>query len=48
MQPAQVEGLQAELARLAAERTELPAQLGFAERQAGRRGSLVAGAIRLS
>lgn len=41
VQAAQVEGLQAELARLAAERTELQAQLGFAERQAGRRGSLV-------
>lgn len=41
VQAAQVEGLQAELARLAAERTELQAQLGFAERQAGRRNSLV-------
>lgn len=41
VQAAQVEGLQAELARLAAERTELQAQLGFAERQAGRRTSLV-------
>ncbi len=40
VQAAQVEGLQAELARLAAERRELQTQLGFAERQAGRHSSL--------
>ncbi len=40
VQAAQVEGLQAELARLAAERSELQAQLAFAERQAGRHSSL--------
>lgn len=41
VQAAQVEGLQAELAKLAAERKELQAQLGFAERQADRRLSVV-------
>lgn len=40
VQAAQVEGLHADLARLAAERRELQAQLGFAERQAGRQSSL--------
>lgn len=40
VQAAQVEGLQAELARLAAERAELQAQLAFAERQADRQTSL--------
>jgi macrolide-specific efflux system membrane fusion protein len=41
VQAAQVEGLQAELAKLAAERKELQAQLGFAEQQADRRLSVL-------
>ena len=41
VQAAQVEGLQAELSRLAAQKAEIGAQLAFAERQAGRQNSLL-------
>lgn len=41
VQAAQVEGLEAELSRLAAQKAEITAQLAFAERQAGRQNSLL-------